>query len=465
MLNKKTRLSIFLIIFCPLFYVQAKSPWLNSKVIALLDNNAYLLENKEIIKPLNISIESRFSKRSNTYCQQNKINKILNKLILHKTLYFQKKYPNISTDQKIIHSSLRFKNSFKKNRRENLEIFLLKNGFAKNLNLKNKKYISAQKIAKNKGIGIWGECNPWNNLQRNLSLNGLSGDLNSHEKIFLKNNSTAWVSEILENNNIKLRNGMIIRLKNIKFISEKISKLRQQEKNIKIKNLLNQNYEKEKNNIFLKTESKRKTKKKKKKKIKLDLNLELEKCFSKKSHEFLIEKLVGKKVILKTPQNQRVKNKVMSKYLFLVKTPKIKREVFFNDYLIASGYGKFYAEVDDKYNNKEKYLETMKNSQKKLLKHPKGIFKECLEEQIFLLKNLNKKSSENPANKLIKKKEKMPEIIYDPKCKIKGNISGSKKNPVKKYHTPKSGWYKKLKYEACFNSELQAEKLGFIKVK
>gem|GEM_PF-5319123 len=58
-----------------------------------------------------------------------------------------------------------------------------------------------------------------------------------------------------------------------------------------------------------------------------------------------------------------------------------------------------------------------------------------------------------------------PELIYDKDCPIKGNIAGSKKNPKLTYHTPLSGWYKRIKYEQCFETEAEAQTAGFIKVK
>lgn len=57
------------------------------------------------------------------------------------------------------------------------------------------------------------------------------------------------------------------------------------------------------------------------------------------------------------------------------------------------------------------------------------------------------------------------ELEYDESCRIKGNVSGSKKNPKKTYHTPLSGWYKRIKAEQCFDDEASAEAEGFIKVK
>lgn len=56
-------------------------------------------------------------------------------------------------------------------------------------------------------------------------------------------------------------------------------------------------------------------------------------------------------------------------------------------------------------------------------------------------------------------------LVYDENCPIKGNISGSKKSPKKTFHTPLSGWYKRIEVEQCFKSEDEALKAGFIKVK
>ena len=69
------------------------------------------------------------------------------------------------------------------------------------------------------------------------------------------------------------------------------------------------------------------------------------------------------------------------------------------------------------------------------------------------------KSDENNAE------SKPPLLEFDPDCPIKGNVAGSKKNPKKTFHTPASGWYKRIEAEQCFADEAAAKSAGFEKVK
>jgi len=68
-------------------------------------------------------------------------------------------------------------------------------------------------------------------------------------------------------------------------------------------------------------------------------------------------------------------------------------------------------------------------------------------------------------DEVISKESEAPALKYDDVCPIKGNIAGSKKNPKKTYHTPLSGWYKRIKAEQCFEDETEAGNAGFTKVK
>ena len=50
-------------------------------------------------------------------------------------------------------------------------------------------------------------------------------------------------------------------------------------------------------------------------------------------------------------------------------------------------------------------------------------------------------------------------------CLIKGNITGPKKAPIKKYHTADSPWYERTVAEACFATEAAAQEAGFVRVR
>jgi len=440
MLNKKIFMSIFLILFFTSGICSAKTYWKGEKVLEILDNNQFLLESRKILKPQNIFIESQFSKSSHKYCQQKKIYKLLNKILRNKKVYYKLdvKYKKREFKDKYITSPVKFHLDNKSRKRYNLEVFLLENGLAQNKNFTSlnrnkkeyKKYLEAENLARNKNIGIWGGCNPWNKLQRNLWKKGKTKSFNPRYKMFLEGDTTSWVSEILDNNQIKLRNGLIIKLQNISTgqYSPISTKLTVKENIKKIENNSEEN---------------------------------LEKCFHKQSNIFLKKHLLGKKIILKKSSTQQVGINTLSRYIFFPKTFQNRKIRFFNNFIIQEGFGKFVLENK---NEDSAFIKILKHSQEKIFKNPKGAWKICLSQEVDFL---TKPENENlEKNKKTENKEKtIPENLYDTSCRIKGNISGSKKKPIKKYHTPLSGWYKNLKYEKCFENEAEALNSGFIKVK
>ncbi len=171
---------------------------------------------------------------------------------------------------------------------------------------------------------------------------------------------------------------------------------------------------------------------------------DLESCFSNESKEFLSNLVLGKQIIWRADYEDFDKRRNLLRYGYLAYDD--GEELFINEYLIKHGYGKSHWEgLNLKYKDKFETIQAL------VYASPKGAWSFCA-----------KKLMEHTFND--KKEEK--EVIYSEKCRIKGNISGTKKNPIKKYHTPLSPWYKRItKPERCFETEEDARKKEFIKVK
>ncbi len=166
------------------------------------------------------------------------------------------------------------------------------------------------------------------------------------------------------------------------------------------------------------------------------------KCFSSESKKYLEDFILNRKVFLVKDRLQLDNEGFLLRYVYLANDELVNKKI------IQNGYGK--SEWLDR---NDKFKKEFNNLQQKIYKNPNGAWKSCVGD---LLTNYNK----NKTEKNIKK-----ELIYDKTCRIKGNISGSKKTPKKTYHTPNSGWYNRLKYEKCFETEKEAQKAGFKKVK
>ncbi len=165
-------------------------------------------------------------------------------------------------------------------------------------------------------------------------------------------------------------------------------------------------------------------------------------CFGKSAKSYLESLILGKKVILRKDITNLDENWYLPRYIFLPKTKTTPR-IFVNQVLVSDGY------AQSKWKNKKDvyFKKEIELAQDYVLQNPQGAWKICLSE---LMKD------KTTAKKALK---------FDEECPIKGNISGSKKNPIKKYHTPSSRWYKRLKYERCFENEKDATEAGFVKVK
>ncbi|MCF7819438.1 thermonuclease family protein [Candidatus Gracilibacteria bacterium] len=163
-------------------------------------------------------------------------------------------------------------------------------------------------------------------------------------------------------------------------------------------------------------------------------------CFGKEAQNYLQNLIQHKKVLLQRDQSQLNEQKELLRYAFLPQK-KNGEDLFLNEKIIRDGYAHVSPSLQDKL-----YETTLLQAQEEIYKKPCGAWEKCIEEI------LKKKSTESAG------------LLSTEECPIKGNISGSKSNPVKTYHTPKSRWYKKVQLEQCFQTEEEALYEGFRKI-
>ena len=174
--------------------------------------------------------------------------------------------------------------------------------------------------------------------------------------------------------------------------------------------------------------------------------IDIETCFEAESQKFLESLLVGRQIFLRADRIDFDGHGTLLRYIYLPSWRKNSDELLVNQYLIERGYAKSHWSGKNEYFKKE-----FESLQTEIYANPKGAWRQCVQ------RTLNEESkTDNEENPL----------VYDDACRIKGNISGTKSKPIKKYHTPKSPWYKRItKPEKCFETSEAAETEGFVKVK
>ena len=172
-------------------------------------------------------------------------------------------------------------------------------------------------------------------------------------------------------------------------------------------------------------------------------NNQTSQCFNDVAKDYLESQILGEQVLLESDDLDLVSYKTIARQVYLPQTS-WRPATWLNLEMIEAGMGKLESteETDPK----------LIQAQENIWQSPVGAWVKCL----------NKLTIEEVVETEV---TVAPELIYDEACRIKGNISGSKKNPKKTYHTPLSGWYKRIAYEACFETETEAEAEGFKLVK
>ncbi len=162
-------------------------------------------------------------------------------------------------------------------------------------------------------------------------------------------------------------------------------------------------------------------------------------CFGEQAQKYLEYLLLGREVMLERDITDRDEKRRFLRYVKIPGDPNyLHSEIHINKELVRNGYAKSYwpNDIDKKYREEFNALQDL------AYQEMNGAWGYCLSQIV------------NPA-----REEKV--LVYDEDCPIKANISKGKYT----YHTPESGWYKRIKPERCFVSESDAEEAGFVKVK
>lgn len=174
----------------------------------------------------------------------------------------------------------------------------------------------------------------------------------------------------------------------------------------------------------------------------------LKRCWHNEVTKGLETLVLGKKVRLESDHLQLTsKGQQLQRFVWL-EGNRWQAPLLLNQYLIEQNW----AQLEDAELNL-KYVDVLKNSAQTAFR------KDSIPSWWLTCGPMLVGNSSTPSRK-------PPEsLVYDEICPIKGNVSGSKKNPKQTYHTPASGWYKRIEAEACFADETSAQAEGFVKVK
>jgi endonuclease YncB( thermonuclease family) len=153
-------------------------------------------------------------------------------------------------------------------------------------------------------------------------------------------------------------------------------------------------------------------------------------CFGRQSRDYLAKLILGQTVELTKDISQLDDKRCILRHVWIPQDlNKISPPRHINKEIINNGYGKtFFTEVDTE------FKQEFQSIQKEVYKNPRGAWLNCATEAL-----------------IPKPKEKR---IVDKNCPVKVSKSG-------KIHTPKSGWYSRLKNVRCFQSTEKAIAAGF----
>jgi len=156
-----------------------------------------------------------------------------------------------------------------------------------------------------------------------------------------------------------------------------------------------------------------------------------ERCFYQETHKFLQYALIGRQVLFKKDRFHLDREKILPRHVFLFdKGAALRQTISLAEHIIKSGYAR---------SDNQELIEI----ERQVYQNPLGAWTAC-------------------TNHIYTPQEPIQEKNN---CPIKGNITGTNSNPVKKYHTVHSPWYERTKAELCFESETEAVEAGFEKVK
>ena len=158
-------------------------------------------------------------------------------------------------------------------------------------------------------------------------------------------------------------------------------------------------------------------------------------CFREKASQISAEKLLGSMVAVTRPRQWEDTSFWLERYVWWPR----KNWESVNAWSIEAGV----AKLDPNYQGK--YQTDWQQTQAMVYDSPTGAWHQC-----------RRQISPPPIS---------PRKNDESSCLIKGNITGPKKAPIKKYHTADSPWYERTVAEACFATEAAAQEAGFVRVR
>ena len=162
-------------------------------------------------------------------------------------------------------------------------------------------------------------------------------------------------------------------------------------------------------------------------------------CIADEAKNRLKALLVGRHIIMQKDKNSHDSFSTIERHVYLPPPSPKTKPIYINRWLVTQGLAE------------PTHHPIVKNWQPlvvKAIKKNRGAWGKCQKSILSWLDPSPKNASLNQSN-----------------CAIKGNISGTKSNPVKKYHTSESPWYERVIAERCFDDEETAVNEGFVKVR
>ncbi len=406
--------------------------WRETKISRVLSSNVFVTLDDKKWRIIGVLPNDEFSSNKREACHAKGNSREISELLLDNKIFS-------ATDEKV-KDALHLKIG-----KEYVTEIILRKGWAKMNDDEVSSYFSArfkraQELAQKEKLGLWGPCLDDLNWQK---IRGNFGErmrkLKRENPQFLGSVAVGEVVEVLSGNEFRLKNGPIVRLADVEIPRENNSASR---------------------------------------------------CFQKNSRNYLENLILGKKVRLEKPVNSReIMDYKLVRVVYLEEGNRLKKlphppeyselgeganlnfrhhlaggknknfrhrlaghsGISVNEKMIRDGFGKFAGFSKPHPNPLLEGEGVLKELQKEVYANPRGAWAICAREILNT-------SVENPA-----KNSEIREI--DENCPIKGNISGTKANPIKTYHTVLSGWYDRVQPEQCFQTEEEANLAGFRKVK
>ncbi len=299
----------------------SRPSWEKVKVARVIDNSHLQLSDDRIIRILGMSPPSLFNKKNQARCYARPFFRLLKLLVENKEVQIRADMTML--DARILPRHVKLSNG------RNLAEFLLEKGKTSVMTLSKEasfysKYLKAESIAREEGIGVWQGCYFGNDLKHRMRRSGVNLHHTSQAQ-FLAPISVGYVKKVLSGNRFELENGL-----RVKMLGVGIPSSRDVRKGFS--------------------------------------------CFGDEAKNHLELLILHRQVFLRQDISQMNDDGDLLRYVFLPLQDKRGREHFINEQILLDGYGKHLeSEIDQKH---EKLLE---RAQENAYREKKGAWGSCLQ--------------------------------------------------------------------------------------